>query len=66
MNKKLRNLVWADMWFVRKVKRIFFFLPQNKMILRRNYELRKNVMSKFSTKEQNSGKQLPFNEKKNN
>ena len=34
------------------------------MILRKNYKLRKSVMSKFSTKEQNSGKQLSFNEKK--
>ena len=33
------------------------------MILKRNYELRKSVVLKFDRKQQNSGKQLSFNEK---
>ena len=33
------------------------------MIFKRNYELRKTVMLKFDRKQQNSGKQLSFNEK---
>ena len=35
------------------------------MILKRNYELIKSVMLKSDRKQQNSGKQLSFNEKIN-
>ena len=60
MNKKLRNSFSADTLSVRNVKKLF---TQNKMILKRNYELRKTVRFKFDRKQQNSGKQLSFNEK---
>ena len=52
MNKKLGNSLSADTFSVRNLK----LFTQNKMLLKRNYELRTTVILKFDRKQQNSGK----------
>ena len=61
INKKLGNSFSADTLSVRNVKRSY--LHRIRWYWRETMRRRKTVMLKFDRKQQNSGKQLSFNEK---